>query len=112
MPTAPGAVAVPQPAINTAIATRQETSTRKSPAHRRSLVSEDLPPYSLALQGITQAAYTSAGRKRRAHHAKRPSRAVSRLPKVTKARSETPKSAKESQSSSAPTGTNSALVTI
>src|SRR3989442_265693 len=34
---------------------------------------EDLPPYSLALHGITQAAYTSAGRKRRAHHAKRPS---------------------------------------
>jgi oligoribonuclease len=31
---------------------------------------------------------------------------------VTTARSETPKSAKESQISSAPTGTNSALVTI
>src|SRR2546426_9521556 len=73
---------------------------------------EDLPPYSLATHGITQAAYTSAGRKRRAHHARRPSRAVSRLPKVTKARSETPKSAKESQISSAATGTNRALVTI
>src|SRR5439155_14294288 len=70
------------------------------------------PLYSFGRHGIAYAAYTSDGTSRRAHHATRPAKAPSTPPKVMKPCSETPKSARDRNAKTAPTGTKSAVSTI